>query len=78
MQGQAVRGLLAHRLLGESSAEAKAEWNDIVEGEHPLWQGIGESYKQTIRAFLVYFHTQLLRHSTERFSFKNGSVGASF
>jgi len=77
MQGEAVRRLLAHRLPGDSSAAAKEEWNDIVEGEHPLWEGIGESYKHTIRAFLVYFHTQLLRHSTERFSFKNGSVGAA-
>ena len=37
--------------------------------------GVSEPYKHTIRAFLVYFHTQILRHSTERFNFRNGCVG---
>jgi len=77
VQGEAVRDLLAHRLSGDCSAAAKAEWNEIVEGEHSLWDGIGEPYKHTIRAFLVHFHFQLLRHTTERFGFKNGSVGAT-
>jgi hypothetical protein len=75
-QGEAVRDLLAHRLLGDSSAAAKAEWNEIVEGEHPLWDGIGNSYKDTIRRFLVQFHTELLSNpEKQRFKFKNGSVG---
>lgn len=70
-----MRGLLAHRLPGNECSTAKAEWSDIVEGEHPLWHSIGEPYKHTIRAFLVYFHTQILRQATERFDFRNGSVG---
>ena len=77
MQAEAVRGLLAHRLHGESRSDAKAEWNNIVEGEHSLWTGIGEPYKHTIRAFLVYFHTQILRQATERFNFESGSVGTA-
>ena len=68
---------MAHRLPGGNAAAAKAEWCDIVEGEHPLWKGVSEPYKDTIRAFLVYFHTQIQRHSTERFNFRNGSVGAA-
>ena len=48
-----------------------------MEGEHPLWKGVSDPYKDTIRAFLVYFHTQIQRHSTERFNFRNGSVGAA-
>lgn len=74
-QALAVRVLLAHRLSGESAEAAKADWYEVVEGDHALWKGVSEPYKHTIRAFLVYFHTQILRHSTERFNFRNGSVG---
>lgn len=51
----------------------------IVEGEHALWNGVSEPYKHTIRAFLVHFHTTILSsplRSQERFTFRNGSVGA--
>jgi hypothetical protein len=75
MQARAVRKLLAHRLSGESAEKAKAEWYEVVEGDHSLWHGVSEPYKHTIRAFLVYFHNQIQRHSTERFNFRNGSVG---
>lgn len=74
-QGKAVRELLAHRLSPRSSEEARKEWYEIVEGEHSLWDGVSEPYKHTIRAFLVHFHTQILRNSSERFNFRNGSVG---
>ena len=76
LQARAVRRLLAHRLAPEDAAAAKAEWLEIVEGDGSLWAGVSEPYKHTIRAFLVYFQTQLLRHATERFNFRNGSVGA--
>lgn len=73
-QGKAVRELLAHRLSPRSSHEARNEWYEIVEGQHCLWDGVSEPYKHTIRAFLVHFHTQILR-APERFNFRNGSVG---
>ena len=75
LQGKAVRELLAHRLSPRNSQEAKTEWYEIVEGQHQLWEGVSEPYKHTIRAFLVHFHTQILRASSERFCFRNGSVG---
>jgi cathepsin L len=37
-EAEAVRRLLAHRLPSASAAEAKREWYEIVEGEHPLWE----------------------------------------
>ena len=37
-QARAVKQLLGHRLDSSSSQAAKAEWYDIVEGQHPLWQ----------------------------------------
>ena len=77
MKAKAVRRLLAYRLDTGSQEAARSEWLAIVEGQHPLWYGVSQPYKHTIRAFLVHFHTAILRHSTERFNFQNGSVGAS-
>lgn len=73
-----MKRLLAHRLPIDDSDLAKMEWYKIVEGDHLLWNGISDAYRHTIRAFLVHFHTAILRHSTERFEFKNGSVGNFF
>lgn len=73
-----MRQLLAHRLCSTSASNAKLEWYDIVEGTHPLWDGVSDPYKHTIRAFLVHFHSQILRHASERFNFRNGSVGNFF
>ncbi|XP_057986188.1 uncharacterized protein YNL011C isoform X3 [Hevea brasiliensis] len=54
----AVRRLLGHRLPLEAP-QAKSEWYDIVEGEHPLWTGVSRPYRETIRAFLVYFQNEV-------------------
>lgn len=35
-------------------------------------------FSLSILAFLVHFHTEVLRHSSERFSFRHGSVGNFF
>jgi len=77
-EAHAVRALLAHRLQHDDPEEAKLEWYRIVEGEHALWEGVSEPYKHTIRAFLVHFHANILRHSTERFDFSGGSIGNFF
>lgn len=77
-EARAVKALLAHRLCSSDAESAKKEWYDIVEGEHPLWGGVSEPYKHTIRAFLVHFHVNILRHSTEKFMFQSGSVGNFF
>uniref|UniRef100_A0A0D9V2W0 Gluconeogenesis factor n=1 Tax=Leersia perrieri TaxID=77586 RepID=A0A0D9V2W0_9ORYZ len=50
----------------------------IVEGEHTLWDGVSQPYRETIRAFLVYFHNEILRRSAEMFCFTNGSIGNFF
>ncbi|XP_052140410.1 uncharacterized protein YNL011C [Oryza glaberrima] len=72
-----VRTLLGHRLPLDPS-EAKLEWYQIVEGEHALWDGVSQPYRETIRAFLVYFHNEMLRRSAEMFCFTNGSIGNFF
>uniref|UniRef100_A0A804NI21 Maternal effect embryo arrest 18 n=1 Tax=Zea mays TaxID=4577 RepID=A0A804NI21_MAIZE len=72
-----VRKLLGHRLPIDPS-EAKLEWYQIVEGDHTLWEGVSRPYRETIRAFLVYFHSEILRRSAEMFCFTNGSIGNFF
>ncbi|KAM0845069.1 hypothetical protein ACQ4PT_056628 [Festuca glaucescens] len=72
-----VRRLLGHRLPLDPS-EAKLEWYQIVEGEHSLWDGVSRPYRETIRAFLVYFHNEILRRPVETFCFTNGSIGNFF
>ncbi|XP_039848221.1 uncharacterized protein YNL011C-like [Panicum virgatum] len=71
-----VRKLLGHRLPIDPS-EAKLEWYQIV-GDHSLWDGVSRPYRETIRAFLVYFHNEILRRSAEMFCFTNGSIGNFF
>lgn len=70
-----MKQLLAHRLPGSGSNEAKAEWYAIVEGCHALWGGVSEPYKHMIRAFLVHFQLQILSQVTQEFNFMNGSIG---
>lgn len=62
-EARAVKTLLGHRLRRDDDELAKREWHDILELESPLWEGVSEPYKQTIKAFLVQFQTQLLRHN---------------
>ncbi|KAI4323714.1 hypothetical protein L6164_023299 [Bauhinia variegata] len=73
----AVRKLLGHRLPLDSQ-DAKSEWYAIVEGNHSLWMDVSRPYRETIRAFLVYFQNQILRRSEELFCFSNGSIGNFF
>lgn len=77
-EARAVKKLLGHRLHAHDSEAARREWQDLVEGQHELWSGMSDPYKHTIRAFLVHFHCAILRHSSERFNFRNASVGNFF
>lgn len=46
----AIRRFLAYRLPAHSSErEARDEWRDIVEGRSPLWMGVPNDRKETIR-----------------------------
>ncbi|KAK7302928.1 hypothetical protein RJT34_13825 [Clitoria ternatea] len=73
----AVRNLLGYR-LSLDPLQAKSEWYSIVEGDHLLWKGVSKPYRETIRAFLVYFQNQILCRSEEAFCFSNGSIGNFF
>lgn len=77
-EARAVRLLLGHRLPSDCELSAKQEWYSVVEGDHALWEGVSEPYKHTIRAFLVYFQSQILMNATQKFNFRNGSIGNFF
>ncbi|KAK8469001.1 hypothetical protein PHAVU_006G176700 [Phaseolus vulgaris] len=77
VEALAVRNLLGHRLPLDSP-QAKSEWYSIVEGDHFLWKDVSKPYRETIRAFLVYFQNQILRRAEESFCFRNGSIGNFF
>ncbi|KAJ8761116.1 hypothetical protein K2173_000795 [Erythroxylum novogranatense] len=73
----AIRRLVGHRLSLDPQ-QAKSEWYNIVEGEHSLWKGVSRPYRETIRAFLIYFQNEILRRPNESFCFSNGSIGNFF
>ncbi|KAJ7171747.1 UPF0052-domain-containing protein [Mycena crocata] len=75
----AIRSLLAYRLPTHySEREARDEWRDIIEGKSALWAGIPNDRKETIRGFLVYFESELLKRAHKNFTFVNGSIGNYF
>ncbi|KAF8887726.1 hypothetical protein BD779DRAFT_1440644 [Infundibulicybe gibba] len=74
-----IRTLLSYRLPGHrTDREAREEWREIVEGRSPLWMGIPNDRKETIRGFLVYFESELLKRAHKNFDFRNGSIGNYF
>ena len=70
--------LLSYRLPLDP-AQAKREWNDLVEGVHPLWQQINPATKEIIRAFFIHVHTELLRRlrqlANKQFRYELANVG---
>ncbi|GAA6060836.1 hypothetical protein JCM10212_005254 [Sporobolomyces blumeae] len=74
-----IRRLLEYRLPSSGTPyEIKGEWHTIVEGTHKLWKGIPGDRKETLRAFLVYFETAVLKKAQRGFDFKKASIGNLF
>ena len=75
----AVKALLAYRLHPTDGELARREWYKIQEGDHEIWNGIGQDYANIIRRFLVHFHQEVTsKPIKERFDFVNGSIGNFF
>lgn len=80
-----LRDLLTFR-LDQDPSRAKAQWNEIVDGSHPLWNGIALSTKEIFRAFLVHVHVELLKRSkismsstiNKQFRYELANVGNLF
>ena len=76
-ESSAVKRLLKHRLSKDPHL-AKQEWDSIVRGESSLSDGIRPPYRDTIRGFLLQFHTAILQRAQHNFDYSNGSVGNFF
>ncbi|KAG8747864.1 hypothetical protein FRC10_010483 [Ceratobasidium sp. 414] len=77
--GPAIRSLLSYRFPSDcTEREAREMWRDIVEGKSKIWAGIPPDRKETIRGFLVYFESELLKRAHKNFCFRNGSLGNYF
>lgn len=80
-----LRNLLSFRLDSDPN-EARIQWNEIVEGIHPLWNGISLSTKEIIRSFMVHVHVELLKRSkitsnstnNKQFRYELANVGNLF
>ncbi|KAI9105366.1 hypothetical protein DFS34DRAFT_689910 [Phlyctochytrium arcticum] len=94
-EAKAVHDLLSYRLPFDNAEcppsahphhpygqplTAKTVWFDILEGKHPLWQGISAPYRETIRAFLAHFQHEIIRSACRRppFEYQGGSIGNFF
>ncbi|KAF8599309.1 UPF0052-domain-containing protein [Ceratobasidium sp. AG-I] len=74
-----IHNLLAYRFPSDcTEREARELWREIVEGKSKLWAGIPADRKETIRGFLVYFESELLKRAHKNFCFRNGSLGNYF
>ncbi len=67
-----MRQLLAHRLCSRSSGAAKAEWYDIVEGTHPLWE-VGGPEATGAELLRYCASSQAAVHAGRRCSGRRGS-----
>lgn len=78
-QSEGLRDLLSHR-LSEFREDAKQEWNEILEGTHPLWYPVESQCRELIRPFFTHIHVELLKRSrpTKEFRFESASVGNLF
>lgn len=80
-----LRQLLSFRLDSDAKV-ARSQWNEIVEGTHPLWNDIPLSTKEILRAFFVHVHVELLKRSrinvsmltSRQFRFELANVGNLF
>ena len=51
---------------------------DIIEGRHPLWEGIDAEKRECVRGFLVQFESDVLHRAHRNFNFRGGSIGNFF
>lgn len=66
--------------LPNDPVQAKAEWNLIVEGTHPIWKDIPSQVKEMCRSFIIHIQAELLKKSrySSHFQFEKASIGNLF
>ncbi|KAH6606887.1 hypothetical protein Trco_006040 [Trichoderma cornu-damae] len=75
----AMKQLFNHRLPAAYEA-ARAEWFEIVEGTHPLWDDIPSPKRELIRSFFNSFNLEVVKRirPSSRFDFSGSSIGNLF
>ncbi|GFP51999.1 uncharacterized protein YNL011C [Trichoderma asperellum] len=75
----AIKHLFNHR-LPIVYATARAEWFEIVEGTHPLWEDISSPKRELIRSFFNSFNLEVVKRMrpSSRFDFSGSSIGNLF
>ncbi|OLL26010.1 hypothetical protein NEOLI_000183 [Neolecta irregularis DAH-3] len=76
----ALKDLLGHRLTSEDKVHARNEWLNLIEGLHPVWNGVSSEKRQVIRSFLTHTQAEISKRSRPSlpFDFRNGSIGNFF
>lgn len=75
----AIKVFFNHR-LPKDKYEAKKEWLQIVEADHPLWTHISTAKKELIRSFLNMINFEILKRlrPSSTFNFSSASIGNLF
>lgn len=75
----AIKQLFNHR-LPKVYHVARAEWFDILEATHPLWDDISSPKRELIRSFLNSFNLEVVKRMrpSSRFDFSGSSIGNLF
>lgn len=78
-EATAIKQFFNHRLPG-TYGPARAEWLDIIEATHPLWDGISSPKKELIRSILNSINQEILKRvrPNSRFDFSAASIGNLF
>ncbi|KAL1302353.1 hypothetical protein AAFC00_002759 [Neodothiora populina] len=78
-EAAAIKALFNHR-LSRDSREAKHEWQDILEAEHMVWQGVSTPKKELIRSHLNWVNLEIVKRlrPSSRFDFSGASIGNLF
>ncbi|KJZ74952.1 hypothetical protein HIM_05683 [Hirsutella minnesotensis 3608] len=75
----AIKHLFNHRLPRDKDA-ARAEWFDMIEARHALWDDISSPKRELIRSILNSFNLEVVKRMrpSSRFDFSRSSIGNLF
>lgn len=78
-EAAAIKALFNHR-LPKDSRDAKHEWQEILEAEHSVWNGVSTPKKELIRSHLNWVNLEIVKRvrPSSRFDFSGASMGNLF
>ncbi|KAM5351158.1 hypothetical protein ACJ41O_003881 [Fusarium nematophilum] len=75
----AIKRFFNHR-LPKAYSSARAEWFEIIEATHPLWDDISSPKRELIRSYLNSFNVEVVKRMrpSSRFDYSGASIGNLF